>query len=265
MQEAGYMDASLRQERIEVAAEALKRGGYWEKTLLPQEIQGVTARYAAVGAGKEHTVEPRSSQSRVMLFVRGTGAVSCVDRWLPIEEIAVFCPPPTAVCVVRARKPNLQYLEILTELTPAESERLQAPGSGLPHFLRYSECSQYGEAIKSKKTVSRTLLAADLIPRLAIGSVQTTGPDRVDAHRHPMLEQLFFGLPGNRCYVRADEEEIVLADDTLLHIPLGSNHCVRVEEGSLLHYLWLDFFRSEQDMSYIAETHRPIGRNHEPK
>ena len=55
-----------------------------------------------------------------------------------------------------------------------------------------------------------------------------------------MLEQLFFGLPDNNCFVRADDDEIPFGENVLLHIPLGSNHSVRVEPGHKLHYLWLD-------------------------
>jgi hypothetical protein len=34
-----------------------------------------------------------------------------------------------------------------------------------------------------------------------------------------------------------------------------------VEEDNILHYLWLDFFSSERDTSYIADSHIPIDLN----
>jgi hypothetical protein len=75
-----------------------------------------------------------------------------------------------------------------------------------------------------------------------------------------MLEQLFFGLPGNACMVTADDVEQTLGERVLLHIPLGSSHSVRVKEGRRMHYIWMDFFRNEEDLTYIQEQHKAIHR-----
>jgi hypothetical protein len=90
-----------------------------------------------------------------------------------------------------------------------------------------------------------------------MGSVKTTGPDMVQPHKHPMLEQLFYGLSENCCYVQADAHEQFFGGNTLLHIPLGSLHSVRVEEENILHYVWIDFFKEQKDMSYITNSHIP--------
>ena len=71
-----------------------------------------------------------------------------------------------------------------------------------------------------------------------------------------MLEQLFLGLQGNDCFVGADEDEIAFGDNDILHIPLGSSHCVRVEEGANLHYIWIDVFRDREGMNWITEQHQ---------
>ena len=89
-----------------------------------------------------------------------------------------------------------------------------------------------------------------------MGSVETEGPDIVDRHEHPMLEQLFFGLKGNECLVAADDLSLEFTEDMLLHIPLGSSHGVEVSKEKKLHYLWLDFFMNQDDMSYISEAHK---------
>jgi hypothetical protein len=74
-----------------------------------------------------------------------------------------------------------------------------------------------------------------------------------------MLEQLFMGLRPNHCFVHADGDECLFTEDMLLHVPLGSSHGVRVDEGHDLHYVWIDLFRSAADMAYISEAHRPAG------
>ena len=100
-----------------------------------------------------------------------------------------------------------------------------------PYVRKFSECPTYGEAIKSAKTTSRTLLPKDVVPRMSIGTVETAGPDRVAPHAHPMLEQFFLGLDGNDIVVRADGGQTALGANELVHIPLGSSHGAEVAEG----------------------------------
>ena len=99
------------------------------------------------------------------------------------------------------------------------------------------------------------ILPEDIIPRFCMGSVETSGPDNVGAHSHAMLEQLFYGLKMNNCIVKADEIKATFKENYLLHIPLGSRHEVVVEEGKVLNYIWMDLFRSQEDMGYIKENH----------
>ena len=124
-----------------------------------------------------------------------------------------------------------------------------------PYFVRYAECRQYVDDTKSGETVSRIILHEDIVPRLCIGSVQTSGPDEVGAHTHPMLEQLFFGLAGNDVLVMADSAEVRFLEKDLLHIPLGSSHGAKVEAGKELHYVWIDIFHSLEDLDYIKDNH----------
>jgi hypothetical protein len=134
---------------------------------------------------------------------------------------------------------------------------MRAGNKGDPFFVSYSDCPTYREAIKSPRTVSRTLIDEQRVPRFCMGSVETTGPDAVAAHRHPMLEQFFFGLPGNDIVVTADDASVPFREFELLHIPLGSNHGATVAEGKILHYLWIDCFMDRDGMRWIAEQHIP--------
>ena len=45
--------------------------------------------------------------------------------------------------------------------------------------------------------------------------------------------------------------------NTLLHIPHGSEHSIKVETGKHMHYLWLDFFQDLESVSYIDHAHLP--------
>jgi len=55
--------------------------------------------------------------------------------------------------------------------------------------------------------------------------------------------------------VYADDVSCAFGGNMLLHIPLGSEHRVRVEPGKALHYIWIDRFRSASDVSWITQNH----------
>ena len=124
------------------------------------------------------------------------------------------------------------------------------------YLKAFSECIVYKEEIKSEKTLNRMILPERLVPRFCIGTVETTGPDEVGAHKHPMLEQLFLGLPGCSCTCYADDASVELKENMILHIPLGSTHSVSVDEGKKLSYIWMDFFKTIEGQDYISEQHQ---------
>jgi hypothetical protein len=187
--------------------------------------------------------------------MEGEGEIASPTFISRFRNPALFVLPIGSRFEVKATSRGFAALEILMAISEAELAVLAARGN-FAYFVSYADCSTYREAIKSEKTISRTLVPENLLPRFCMGSVETTGPDLVAAHRHPMLEQLFLGLPENNCFVRADDDETPFGGNVLLHIPLGSNHSVRVEPGQKLHYLWLDFFRSQEGMRWITDMHK---------
>jgi len=120
------------------------------------------------------------------------------------------------------------------------------------------DCPMYTEDIKSAKTINRMLLAEGMVPRFCMGTVTTEGPDKVGAHVHPMLDQLFFGLDGCECRVFANGTEAVLKENMLLHIPLASMHSSSVDAGKKLNYVWMDFFQSLEGQKYMNEQHKMV-------
>lgn len=124
------------------------------------------------------------------------------------------------------------------------------------YFKPLTECPTYREDIKSEKTLNRMILPEGLVPRFAMGSVETEGPDEVGEHEHPMLDQIFFGLEGCRCSCFADGEEALLTENMMLHIPLASKHYVSVAKSDKLAYIWMDFFLTLEGEKYMGEQHQ---------
>jgi hypothetical protein len=225
------------------------------ETVLPGEIAGLATAALAIPPGASFRSEPIAGKGRVYLFTGGTGSVSCAGREFAVEEVSLFAPLPDAPAALRATGSPLQALELTLELADPDRKEFEAQAARYPYFIAYSACSTYREKIKSPQTVNRTLLPEYTYPRLCIGSVQTAGPDRVAAHRHPMLEQYFYGLKSNDCVVSADGARAAFGEDVLLHIPLGSEHSVDVAAGRSLHYVWIDWFQSRSGMEWITSQH----------
>ena len=83
------------------------------------------------------------------------------------------------------------------------------------------------------------------------GSVEANGDDLVGQHAHPLLDQFFFSFPENDMNLLIDCHICPMKGDTLLHIPLGSNHGVIAQGDQKMHYLWIDCTPEEQKLSLI--------------
>jgi hypothetical protein len=224
-------------------------------SLLPGEIEGIETILHRVPAGDELELAPAPGSGRAFLFLHGHAVASCGDGPFRIEEIALLAVDRQSGLTVTCQEEGASFLELGVSLTEDDHRTFEQNADEYPFFTTYSECRTYREAIKSEKTVNRTLLPEYTLPRLCVGSVQTTGPDEVARHKHPMLEQLFLGLEGNDCVVTADALESPFGEFEILHIPPGSDHGVTVDEGKELHYIWIDIFRDASGMQYIADTH----------
>jgi quercetin dioxygenase-like cupin family protein len=250
--------SGIRIEKAESPGRGRRSVGAFQKKLLDGELPGVSCVYRVVGRGSPHAIEPCADDWKVFLVFAGRGVITAADRAFTLEEKAVFVPGTGARCIVEADGAPVELLEIRTDRLPADRHHEETLSGRAPWFQPYSRSTRYRESIKSAATINRTLLPVGIIPRLAMGSVEAKGPDRVEAHRHPELEQLFFGLPGNGCIVEIDGRDVAFPERALLRIPRGSLHGVRVDAGSTMHYVWLDFFRNEADMTYISRAHDPI-------
>jgi len=229
------------------------------KDLLPGEIGGVRTELVSMkGPGTQRSPAAESSYV-VLIALTGSAALrSAGESFEMAGESIVRVPFGEAYEFDVAGGTGMHLLRITRSLGDAdvgEIARDRETHAAL-YAKRFSDCPAYREDIKSAKTENRMLLAEGLVPRFCAGSVRTTGPDSVDSHAHPMLDQLFLGLKGCRCTCHADSTAAILTENSLLHIPLGSDHSVTVTEGDTLYYVWLDFFLSLAGQSYMSQQHK---------
>jgi mannose-6-phosphate isomerase-like protein (cupin superfamily) len=242
----------IRMKKLE---DTVPAEGVIKKEILPGEIEGVKTSRVILRNAESTSVSNSDQYSSVLIFINGKGRIEFGTSVKQITEKAVFVPSINQSYVVKAEFGNLEYLEVIIELRKDDIKDAETYKDKLPFFRRYSDCKTYREAIKSEKTVSRDLVREEMVPRFCMGSVETTGPDMVGAHRHPWLEQLFFGLEGNDCILRADDAEVTFGENVIVHVPLASKHLVRVEEGKILHYLWMDFFIDKKGLAWVKKEH----------
>lgn len=197
----------------------------------------------------------------MFIFIKGNGQLKVDSLTFDIcpESIAI----PIASDGFSLEIPDaevLHFVRFSKQLTASDREDLKKfslDNNYQVFFRKFSECEPYTEKIKSPNTVSRTVLPADIVPRVSLGTVEAPGPDEVGAHKHPMLEQLFLGLAGNDITVHADDKSVGLKEYSLLHIPLGSSHWAEVAENKKMYYMWMDFFLTKEGQEWL-KTHKPM-------
>ena len=248
--------------KFKVASCAPPAGGAGapSRVVLPGEIAGMDVHAHCVGPAAPLAVPRRPGRLGVFLATGGAGSLAVAGAEYAVDEVAVLVPPPdytevVLTCAAGAGAAGpLCVLELSLELDA--EDRRELAGRAEPFFARYSECPVYQQSFKSAKSTSRFIVPGGTVPRLAMGSVQAPGPDEVGLHKHPMLDQLFFGLPGTTTKVVADGVECTLRGHELMHIPLGSEHGASVGAGDELHYIWIDrYIDRELCAAWFARDH----------
>jgi len=230
------------------------------KPLMVGEIAELEVDLVSITAPALHVETAKPDKAVVWMLVSGKGTMKTKGRQFEVEgETIARSPRGWDWRITAAPGTTLHLLRLRRELTAGDKAELKKYGQFQvePWVKKFSECEPYREAIKSPKTISRTLLPENYVPRMALGTVETTGPDEVDKHSHPMLEQLFFGLQGNDIFVTADSSEANLTEFSILHIPLGSHHGAYVKDGKKMHYVWMDFFMKKEGQEWL-KMHTPV-------
>lgn len=242
-------------KKEDVRAVSFNAGEKYHGCLMDREIAGT--KVSAFSLDPEETIEMPECDgfARILILIAGSALITGSSSGeQPADERDVCVQAPGERVRVTAKDRSV-VVELIRELTAEESDsfRLQ---EGLPYFADYDKAPTYTEDCKSAKTVSRMLVPARIVPRFAMGSVQTSGDDMVEKHTHPMLEQFFFGMGDNNCTAMLDDLDYPFGADTLLHIPLGSDHGIRSEGDQTVHYYWMDFLFDEEGLAYMDSAHK---------
>lgn len=233
----------------------------FKEELLPGKIADIKIEHIVFVGPTIQELQFSKENVDLFLFVKGKGELqndSSVYQLVP-ESIAI----PMSVKKVQIEVLTgdvlhfIRFTKKLSEQDLLDLEAFPAENKYDLFFTKFEDCEAYTEKIKSPNTVSRTVLPADIIPRVSLGTVQAPGPDEVGAHKHAMLDQLFLGLADNDVVVHADGASVQFKEFSLLHIPIGSSHGVSVGENKTMYYMWMDFFLTKEGQEWL-KTHKPM-------
>lgn len=224
-------------------------------SILLAEIPEVETTFIWVPAGDSAEIGSPDLRQQICFVIEGAGRVASANFARELIARDLLAPQPGVRATFTATA-STTLLLVAMELRPGESEAVK-PGI-YPFFSRYADCEKYRDYFKTPKTVSRTLVPPFSLPRFAMGSVETTGPDRIEPHAHPMLDQHFFSFADNRCTLLVNGTRHAFGGNCLLHIPLASEHGIEAAPGDVVNYLWMDFFGRSEDMEYLVEVHKPV-------
>lgn len=226
-----------------------------ERSVLAGEISGVSTFILEVPAGQEADLTTDALCQGVYFLIRGNGHAESQGNSTKLESMTLYVARPGEAAAWRSDEHSI-LLKVLMELRDEEKGGLRP--EVYPLVQPYGACEKYRDYFKSEKTTSRTLVHPFTLARFAMGSVETRGPDRIEPHAHPMLDQLFYSFEENDCTLLIDGESYRYRGNNLLHIPLGSDHGVDAAEEDVVHYLWIDFFEDEKEQQYLVEVHKPV-------
>lgn len=238
----------------------INRQTFSEK-LLSGAISEIEVDHLIVVGPFVYTETMKEEYDNIYIFIKGKGHLEVADQSYKIEPETILLPVPLGnISVEVSGGDTLHQVRIRKKLSDQDIEDIKNfPPENRKniYFKKISDCIPYTEKIKSPKTVSRTILPKDYVSRVAMGTVATTGPDKVDPHEHPMLEQLFLSLSRNQVTLHADNLQTDFPEYTLLHIPLGSSHWVEAEDDKIMYYVWMDFFMDKKGEEWL-KTHEEI-------
>jgi hypothetical protein len=227
--------------------------------MLPGAIPGAEVFLQRLEAGQTASFSPRDDKATIFLSIEGEFGFSAGAEKRDVAGRCTFIPGFDQTAVFEA-KSLTRFLTIEWEIPADSRDEWKNSEHSFPYVQDYIGSVQYRDKNKSDKTISREMVRQRIVPGFCMGSVESYGYDKVAQHPHPMLDQFFFSFPENDIDVLIEDFKVPMKGDTLLHIPLGSNHGVEVLGDNHMHYIWIDFFLGQDGLDRLDNSHKPTGK-----
>lgn len=226
--------------------------------MLPGDIKGTYPFYHILDVGQSIHFPSNRFLQRVFLLVDGNIEIMDITNNSLLSERCSYIPNPENEIHIIAKEKSFIF-EINWELSQEDVKQLEISPPSYPIIQLYSECPHYTEDFKSARTISRTIVPHNILPRFSMGSNESGENDRVEMNNHPAIDQYFYSFPDNDVILRIEESRIHFKGDTVLHVPLGAFHGVEIGENQKMHYVWIDFIvDQEAGLEYLNTVHKKL-------
>ena len=223
------------------------------------QIPGAQPYHVSVPKGETYLLPKDEAHYNIFILVEGECTLISGECTREFDKRVSFVPAPEKDMALVA-KTDLQLVRIAWDITDVDVKLREEYCTEFPLVVVYAESIQYVDPNKSPKTISRMMIPHKMIPRFALGSVESYGYDYVRPHAHPMLDQFFFSFPENNMSLIINGEYIPMGGNEIVHIPLGAEHGVEVTGSDHMHYMWIDFLPdNEAGLKRLNASHKPTG------
>ena len=145
-------------------------------------IKGLTPIHHTIHKGSSMTFAANIGKHHIMTLIQGTAVFVIDGKEYRYSERVNVIPGLDQEMVVKAET-DVQLLELLMEMNEDDYKDLESFDAEFPYTQLYKLGEQYIDEGKSQKTINRIMVKQRNVPRFAMGSVESYGPDAIK----PML------------------------------------------------------------------------------
>ena len=192
------------------------------------------------------TTYSETQKTQILFFTRGKGYVGTENGAHNITEEAVFVPLYDSEKVFIYAVTDLEFIEILVDLSPEDVAAMKKVRMTLPYFCLMSDCFRYEEDFKGPGTISYGIIKKMFLGRVLMGAVIAEGPNVNGEHSHKDLDQWYFGLEGACFKYSAGGETFTVKAGDLTHTGRGIVHRSETGAGQKMRYMWFELITEEK-------------------
>jgi hypothetical protein len=210
--------------------------------MLPGSYPGVSIFKNVLKAKKRFDVTTYgvAEKTQIFFFTKGWGYVGTEDTAHYISEEAVFVPLYDIETIFIHAATDLEFLEILVDLTPEDTANMKKVRMTLPYFSLMSNCMRYEEDFKGAGMISYSIIRNRFLGRVSMGAVLADGPNVNGVHSHDNLEQWYYGLKDAYFEYTADGKTYTVKDGDLTYTTKAIPHASETGEGHKMRYVWFE-------------------------
>ena len=224
--------------------------GYSRCEMLPGSMEGVTASKCEIKAGC--TIRPKlyENKAAALFIFKGTGSIRAGEKTFEIKERCLFCPNFANEAYEITADTDMEYLELLQEMTEEDWKHFEMYHIVLPWFNTFSNWHLYTEGFRGDELKSYAILHQYYVSRMSLGEVVGPGEAKLEPHKHPELYQWFYGLPGTDPFIfKAQDDEIEVKEGDWICIPNEVYHIVSPKKsGDYIDYVWFEMVVPGKEM-----------------